>query len=192
MKLQQFLDAHQPLQTTVASDGVLETYEQTLPDALLEVWREVGFGLYGDGLIQLVDPGHYQQNLWGWLLREEEDLSRLPIALSAFGHIFYYRRLSDEGDEDVCYIDPHTSQSGVLIWSLEAFFNETLCDQESIAELLEPMAFSAARTKAGPLTAGEIYAYAPALRLGGSKSVEGVVRCDAQVQLDLLLQLALG
>jgi hypothetical protein len=36
------------------------------------------------------------------------------------------------------------------------------------------------------------YAFAPALRLGGSPSPKHIITCDAKVHLDILLQLALG
>jgi hypothetical protein len=121
-----------------------------------------------------------------------EDLTRLPIALSAFGTIFYYRRLGDEGDEDVSFLDPHTSESGDLAWSLEEFFNGWCCDGGVISDFLDAgMANDVANDK-GALESDQMYFFVPALRLGGDRTVRCAERGDAVVHLDLLLQMALG
>lgn len=190
--LQPFLDRHPPSTTRKADPALVERYRGLLPDSLLALWAEVGFGTYSEGQIQLINPERYQACLWGWLMLDEDDDSRLPLAISAFGHIFYYRRLSDEGDEDVALIDPHRSESEVLAWSLEAFFNEVLCDEESIDSLLDRALFKAIPAAKGALQPDEIYYFVPALRLGGTASADHVDRGDALVHLEFLLQLALG
>ena len=48
----------------------------------------------------------YQDVLWSWLMKDQPDMTRLPIAISAFGLVFYYRLLSEDGDEDISFIDP--------------------------------------------------------------------------------------
>ena len=190
--MQNFLAHYTPTQTTPAAPALIEAYRGLLPDALLELWRIGGIGQYNDGLLNVIDPDRYKDVLWGWLMREEEDPSRLPIAISAFGTIFYYRRLSDEGDEDVASIDPHTSGGEVLIWSLEDFFNETLCDPEFVEQDLEAPLFRDALAAQGPLAPDQMYCPVPALRLGGSKRADALDRGDAATHLDFLLQLALG
>lgn len=190
--MQNFLAHYTPTQTTPAAPALIEAYRGLLPDALLELWRTAGIGQYNSGLLSVIDPDRYKEMLWGWLMREEEDPSRLPIALSAFGSIFYYRRLSDEGDEDVTLINPHTSEGAVLVWSLEDFFNETLCDPEFIEDTLEAPLFREALAINGPLATDQMYCYLPALRLGGSPSANALDRGDAATHLNFLLDLALG
>jgi hypothetical protein len=192
IQLQEFIDTYRPggnLRT--ASQEKVARYENHLPGSLLELWEKVGFGHYGDGLIQIVDPDIYRDTLWGWLMREEEDMSRPPIAISAFGDMFYYRKLSEKGDEDVAFIDPHTSESDVTVWSLEDFFNEWCCDEEIMSDFLEEGMFREAVSTKGELEHDEVFMFVPALRLGGSRSVENMERGNAPVHLDLLLQLAL-
>ena len=190
--LQPFADTHAPDPgNRKAGADTVARYREHLPASLIELWRTHGFGLYGGGLIQLIDPDQYRDVLWGWLMREEEDMSRLPIALSAFGDIFYYRRLSDAGDEDVCFIDPHTSATGDLAWSLDDFFNDWCRDPESVEKFLTQPMFDQAVAAHGPLSPGEIYYFVPALRLGGERSVQQASRGDAAVHLNFLLDLAL-
>lgn len=189
--LQKFIDTHKPdSKTEIASQELVSRYRGHLPESLLELWKETGFGLYSDGLIQVINPDLYKEVLWSWLLRDE-DMSRLPVALSAFGTIFYYRKLSDAGDEDISFVDPHTSGGTDIVWSLESFFNEWCCDQEVIAGFLAKDMFDAAASGKGKLAPNQMYCFVPALRLGGTRSAQAVDRGNAVVHLDLLLHLAL-
>ncbi|MBI5256104.1 MAG: DUF1851 domain-containing protein [Burkholderiales bacterium] len=193
LALQPFIDAHPPSPTVVpAPPELIERYRRLLPDAMLALWADHGLGFFGDGLVQLINPDDYRRNLNAWLMRDEDDPTRLPIALSGLGLVLYYRRLSDDGDEDVCYLDPHTSECDVLSWSLEECFNDLLCNPQVLRDSLDAPMMREAAARLGPLRHGEIYSYEPALRLGGSKSSGHLARCDALTQLDLLLQLALS
>jgi hypothetical protein len=193
LALQPFLDAHPPgAGVERPSRELVERYRARLPASLLELWQASGLGPYAGGLIHLVDPARYEPALYGWLQYPTPDPGRVPIALSAFGVLFYYRRLGAEGEEDVAFVDPHTSATDVLAWSLEAFFNECLCDQEVITSILEAGLFEQARLVKGPLGRDQTYHFVPALRVGGRRAVESIDRGDAAVHLELLLQLALG
>ncbi|HSC80585.1 MAG TPA: GAD-like domain-containing protein [Chitinolyticbacter sp.] len=192
LSLQPFLECHPPADDVCpAPDELLARYRGQLPEPLLALWQRVGLGRYGNGLITLVNPDDYKDQLYGWLMYDEEDPSRLPIAVTAFGLLIYYRRLGEDA-EDVAYIDPNLREAGVLAWSLEAAFNEALCSTETQAELLDAELFAAALTRLGLLRAGQSYCFVPALALGGAKTPEQLEIGDAAVQLDLLLQLANG
>jgi hypothetical protein len=194
--LQNFIATHLPSpKNTRASAETIASYKGVLPDSLLELWQATGFGFYGSGLIQVINPDDYKEILWAWLLRDE-DMTRLPIALSAFGDIFYYRNLNDEENEDddethedVSFLDPHSPESGCTVWSLNDFFNEWLCDSEVIENFLSKDMLKAATEKHGALEENQIFTFVPALKLGGRRSAEHTDRCDAECQLDFLLQL---
>lgn len=192
LQFQPFVDRHPPDGVTEKPDAAkLARYAGHLPDSLLALWSAHGFGWYGNGLIQIIDPDKYRDKLWGWLMRDE-DMDRLPIALGAFGDILYYRKLSDDGDEDVAFIDPHTSQTGVVEWSLDAFFNGWCCDDDEVAGFFDIGLITEAAARKGPLEHDQMYFFVPALRLGGERTAQHVDRGDARVQLDLLLQFAHG
>lgn len=190
--LQNFIDHHKPGELTqTPGRDLIESYRTLLPDCLLELWEKTGIGVYSNGLIQIINPGDYKRALYDWLMLDDEDPSRLPIAISSFGTIFYYRKLSDEGDEDIAYIDPHVSGTDVLAWSLESFFNDYLCNEENISSSLDPDLFEKALRKEGQLDKNQMYLFAPALRLGGQRDIKFIKRGDTLVHLDILLQLAL-
>ena len=122
MQLQTFINKFSVDQAgNTVSFETVKKYQAYLPEALLELWQNHGFGFYGNGLLQIINPELYQDVLWSWLMKDQPDMTRLPIAISAFGLVFYYRLLSEDGDEDVSFIDPHNSDIGVTAWSLTDF-----------------------------------------------------------------------
>jgi hypothetical protein len=175
------------------STELLEQFRGVLPDSLLALWVETGLGWYGEGLLQLVSPLDYLDTLAGWLARDLSDLTRVPVALTAFGKLVYYRRLGEDA-EDVSVLDPHRPGGGaeVLAWSLQDSFNEALCDPEVQENMLDREVARQAAARLGKLKPGEMFFYRPALMLGGSDDLDSVGKGDAAVQLDFLLQLALG
>ena len=52
----------------------------------------------------LVDPRDYMHSLYTWL--GKQDFNKIPIMVSAFGDIFYYRNL-DDNENDVSMLNIH-------------------------------------------------------------------------------------
>ncbi len=193
MQLQTFINKFSVDQAgNTVSFETVKKYQAYLPEALLELWQNHGFGFYGNGLLQIINPELYQDVLWSWLMKDQPDMTRLPIAISAFGLVFYYRLLSEDGDEDISFIDPHNSDIGVTAWSLTDFFNDWICDDEIIEQFLEKSALAKAQTQYGKLTDNQMYCYLPALRLGGRASDLNLDKGDAATHLDFLYQLAVN
>lgn len=192
--LQAFIDHCPPSGPLVkADDALLRRYRGLLPDTLLELWSVHGFGLYAGGLLQLVNPDDYKAALYEWLMYDEEDPSRLPIAVSAFGKLFYYRRLT-ETDEDISCIDPEDREGSALVcaWSLDEFFREWLTDPAFASSALDQALFEEAVALHGPLAPGQVFCFTPSLRLGGRRDARHVAKGDAAVHLHLLYEIATG
>ena len=193
MQLQTFINKFPVDQVgNTVSPETVKKYQAYLPEALLELWQNHGFGFYGNGLLQIINPELYQDVLWSWLMKDQPDMTRLPIAISAFGLVFYYRLLSEDGDEYISFIDPHNSEIGVTAWSLTDFFNDWICDDEIIEQFLEKSALAKAQTQYGKLVDNQMYCYLPALRLGGRASDLNLDKGDAATHLDFLYQLAVN
>jgi Uncharacterized conserved protein len=187
MELQAFIEEHQPgKDLQKAAESRLNEYSNRLPGSILELWRDFGFGSYGNGLIRLVDPDEYNETLYTWLGKKNE--KRIPIALSAFGELFFYRDLGS-GEEDVSMLNVHYKSIDVCVWSLNDFFNDYLCDDDIINDILRQELFQQALQKYGPLTSGEIYSFVPALALGGAAEVEFIQKVNALVHLEILFQM---
>lgn len=186
MKLAHFLECYPPSNTTPAPKEMLLKYKDILPYGIIQIWHQHGFGKYGEGIIEIIDPEHYMDAMETWLGKRPSNY--VPIAVTAFGELFYYRKLT-MNDEDVCMIDPHYSQISTCCWSLDEFFNEWLCLDDIRDEILRSHLFQEACKKLGTLRTRQIYLFEPALPLGGSGELDSLGKGDCAVHLQLLFQL---
>ncbi len=164
----------------------LNNFMDILPSELLDFWKEYGFGNYGDGIIKVINPLDYMGNLYEWL--GKEDFSKLPILVTGFGDIFYYRKLS-ETDEDICFLNIHYRNITVCSYSLEEFFKSYIIDDDNCSKILRKELFEQACATKGRLKQNEIYFFVPALVIGGKESAESIDKGDANVHQSLLFQL---
>lgn len=155
--LHPFLRTHPPHQANQpASEALIGAYRGRLPNSLLTLWQEAGLGFYGPRQIALIDPRAWQPVLDRWIVSPPDDARRIPIALTPFGALLYYRKLSDT-EEDVATLDPHDKATQVLAWHLDEAFNEVLCDPQSLDVLIPSGMLEVAEGDHGPLAAGEVY-----------------------------------
>ena len=157
LALHRFVKTHPPSrQVSPAPRELVSVYEDILPASLLELWRRKGLGFYGDLQLALIDPRPWQSVLDRWIVSPPDTVRRIPITLTPFGTLLYYRKLT-ETDEDVTYIDPVSKKTGDLAWSLDDFFNKFLCEREPLESLISPALAQSARQECGALAPGEVY-----------------------------------
>lgn len=164
MKLQSFIAANPPDRRVAPAPEVLSAaYAGQLPECLMELWRNHGLGFYGPRALCLIDPRAWQGTLDRWIAAPADAIVRIPIALTPFGRIIVYRKLT-EADEDVAALDPTARSMDVLTWDLAAFFNDYMCDPESADALISAEALDLARRELGVLEPGEVYGADPTLQ----------------------------
>lgn len=167
---------------------MLDWYADKLPAELLDFWKEYGFGNYGNGIIKVVEPSQYMDSFYEWI--GKKDFNKLPILVSAFGDIFYYRKLTEDA-EDVSLLDIHYRKISICDYSLESFFKNYITNPEIAKELLKPQLFDIANKDLGSLTADEIYFFNPALIMGGAEEQKYLGKGIGSVHQSLLFQLGL-
>ncbi|MDX2301280.1 MAG: DUF1851 domain-containing protein [Microscillaceae bacterium] len=188
--LEDFLEYYPPTAIHGQADELmLQQYRGYIPDLLLELWTNVGFGKYADGLIEIVDPEDFRHTLQYWLSKRNP--LYFPIAISGFGDLFYYRKLGDKA-EDVCMLDVHYRQVEVCTWSLKSFFNQHIAHEDFMIDTLRSDLFNESRASLGELEKNEIFYFVPALILGGKISNSNIEKGNAQVHLHLLYQMGLN
>ncbi|MEB2844666.1 hypothetical protein GAO09_28325 [Rhizobiales bacterium RZME27] len=155
--LHKFTRKHPPSrQVTPAPAERIESYRDILPASLLELWQRKGFGFYGNRQLALIDPSIWQPVLDRWIISPPGAAVRVPIAMTPFGILLYYRRLTDT-EEDVAYFDPVSKETDVLTWKLDDFFNGFLCDTRALESLIPAATEKIAREENGLLATGEAY-----------------------------------
>jgi hypothetical protein len=173
-------------------------YLRSLPLAMLDCWRELGFAAWGGGLVWTVWPEPWEDVLEEWLRDTPlADQDRFHVlACSAFGVMYLWGERSGGS----VIIDPHTGtfyhsrleeaafRTGKVDFAVGTFFAMRTggrCDYTDARG--EPL-FARARERLGPLEPGEIFTFASALALGGPRTLEALTRDPAAEHLVFLAQ----
>lgn len=164
---------------------ILNQFKDWLPAEWLDFWRAYGFGNYGNGLLKVIDPNDYMPNLHLWL--GGENPARIPIMITGFGNILYYRKLTDT-ENDVCLLNIHYRCTNTCAFSFEEFVY-FITEDEIIESLLEKPLFEQAIEKCGVMKENEIFFFTPALAFGGSESIKYIQKGDGRVHQHLLFEM---
>jgi hypothetical protein len=194
-----FLDLLPPdPDVTPASEALVATYVATLPGELIALWREVGLGSFGGGLIHFVDPATLVDALSLWIGPPSD--KRIPFARSAFGELYYWRDMREEAAArgmtgtnrgelfDINCVDVHMKDLVTCALDMPHMF-ERLADPEYISLFLRQDLVRGARELYGPLAPDEQLGFVPALALGGVESIECVQKMNMLVHQSILVQL---
>ncbi len=184
--MNKFLAVYRPEPAAAIEPAQLAYYQTLLPAAVLALWQAQGFCQFNGGLLRLVNPELYRPALTQWLGGERPHY--VPLALSAFGDLFYYRQLT-ETEADVCLLDPHYRRVATCAWSLTDFFDEYLLDAGVRKDVLRESLVTEAHEALGALAPNELFCFTPALALGGAEKLPYLTKGDAPTHLHLLFGL---
>lgn len=151
---------------------------------LSDVLSETGTGGFGNGLLWICDPEELMPVFSTWVPSPRNPM--VPFARTAFGDIVYAVLVDGEppspGILDVHY---RTMRAAYATSPADFLTRVLLMDDYRAEELREPTFANARRV--GDLAADEMYAFSPALVLGGSEDGPfDKVKWD--VHLDFLFQ----
>ena len=155
--LQAFVDANLPYTANRPADpALIKRYENLLPAALLELWRVHGLGYYGERGLWLLNPDIWQAVLDLWVNPGQDETRRIPVMMTPFGTLLYYRKLTDT-DEDISALDVFERDATVLSWDFVECFNEEFTNEGWLDDLIPIDPLYHAAEIAGPLEAGQVY-----------------------------------
>jgi len=183
--MDKFFKKYKPGENLQKPDAeILNFGRQMLPKEIVALWEDHGFGEYADGLIKVVDPRAYMDSLYSWLGRK--DPSRIPIIVTAFGDIFYYRKLANN-ENDVSLLNIHYRKIEACGASYQDFFERYLLDKNVIKKVLRADLYKQAVKKFGRLGCQDIFFFVPALVLGGGETIKYIEKGNGAVHQLVLL-----
>lgn len=186
--LSRFIEKYKPGENLKKPDEKLLNFgKQMLPEEIIYLWEKYGFGEYGDGIIKVVDPRDYMNSLYTWL--GGQDFNKIPIIVTAFGDIFYYRKI-DENENDVSLLDIHYREIEVCGYSYQEFFEDYILDEDIIKDVLRVDLYKQAVDKLGKLNYDEIFFFTPALALGGGEDIKYIKKGNGAVHQKVLLEIS--
>ena len=176
----------------------IDKYQSKLPPALLGYWREEGWCSFADGLFWIVDPDAYKATLDMWL--QGSGLTEIDnyhvIARDAFGSLYawgerYQRKItvSSLAGGIVALKNQLQKSNPQPDRSLGIFLGSTSRDSLDFDDNQGRPLFQRALAKLGPVAEDEMYAFEPALCIGGKADLEHMVKLNLEVHLMILDQL---
>lgn len=185
--IKKFVENYKPGENlTKPDEKILEFGKQMLPPEIIYLWENYGFGDYGNGIIKVVDPRDYMNSLYTWL--GGQDFNKIPIMVSAFGDIFYYRKL-EENENDVSLLNIHYRKIDVCTYSYQEFFDKYIIDASTKENVLRQNLYNESVNTLGNLKHSEIFFFVPALAIGGAEEIKYVKKGDANVHQQVLFEL---
>jgi hypothetical protein len=187
-----------PLQhpRTYPSSDQIEQYHGELPSCLLNYWQEYGWGAFGDGMFWLVNPADFTSTLDAWCHDLVDTDGAYVIGRSAFGKLVVWKR----GHGKFMHVVPfeHTIftfapnkfvQAGKEDFSFGVMISQVDPDSLDYEDKRENPLFRRALKKLGPIEQHEMYAFVPALSLGGSAEVASLENVNMEAHLHFLAEL---
>lgn len=179
---------------TKYSDVSIKTinkYKGLLPEELLNIWQNMGFGIFEDGFIQLVNPDEYEF-VFDYIDKLLEP--SIVFGITALGDLLIWEGNNnwtispDEGNR-VLLINIRKCTSEIL-GDMDFLLNFTLGDETAIIdkEYFDSRPYLNIKGKLCALQYGQCYGYVPALALGGKASNKNLQVVDVKTYIDIIGQ----
>jgi len=173
---------------------ITEKYRSVLPHELITVWETMGFGIFEDGFLQLVNPDEYE-----FVFDYVDKLLEPSIiwAMTALGDLMMWEGnigwtvSPREGNRNVL-VNVRKCNRHVYGASMKGVLNFFIAEKDCWADKdnFDAKPYLDIKDKLPPLQYGECYGYFPALVMGGSASAKNLKITGAKAYIDFIGQAA--
>lgn len=190
-----------PIESRPVPAERFDQYAGVVPEALLDYWRTFGFAGFGDGLLWICDPDEWAPVVAPWT--ENLDLvmgvdAWVPVIRGAFGQFLCWgprtgMSLRVEPVFGMIFPTDKSAKMGSEVRKdiqIEAAFEGISPGSLDIEGKAGGNLFEAAVAAYGPLAADEVFAFVPAVGLGGTRDVEHIEKQSAVTHVQLLAELS--
>lgn len=190
-----------PVESVPVPAERFEKYAGVVPNALFDYWRTFGFAGFGDGIFWICDPDEWTAVVAPWT--EGLDLTMgsdnwIPIIRGGFGQFLCWgprtgMSLRVEPVFGMVFPTDKSAKMGSEVRKdiqVEVAFETTEADTLDIEGKSGGNLFATAVAAHGPLAASEVFAFVPAVGLGGTRDVAHLEKQDAVTHVQLLAELS--
>ncbi len=165
------------------SEELIEKYKSCLPQQMISIWQEYGFGAFREGFFKLINPEEYQE-----LVEESYFAGKgaIPILATGLGDILTWER-----GEFIGLIKYRYSDFDVAAYGMDFFFKDTL-NEKFINRKFSYNKYQKAVEKHGELAYNECFYYVPLLALGGRESVNNLKKIKITDHIHLVKEMTGG
>ena len=173
------------------SNDIIQKYQGLVPNELIEIWKKMGFGIYEDGFLQIVNPEEYDF-VFDYIDKRLEPT--IVFGVTALGDLLLWEGndnwtiAPDEGNR--CKIirvnDLYSKVSIEISYFLGLFISNE--DALKDPDMFNSKAYLDVKDKLPKLKYGQCYGYTPALPLGGKAKNENLQVVDAKSYINIIGQ----
>ena len=172
------------------SSGIINKFTDILPNELINIWKTMGFGIYEDGFIQLINPDEFEF-VFDYIDKLLEP--SIVFGYTALGDLLIWEgnknwTISEDEGNRVKIINIRKCQSRALNsmqGTLDVFFDEYFIGHK---DYFDSKAFLEIKGKMPKLEYGQCYGYVPALSLGGKASNNNLQIVDVKSYIEVIGQ----
>lgn len=159
------------------SDDIIKKYESILPEEVISLWKEKGFGTFYGGYLRVINPDEYAELVQKSYF--QGDVS-VPIFATAFGDIITWEENQYVGILKYRYNDCDIISDGY------EFFYDIIASEECAADYFTIKEYNEAVAKHGELAYDECFGYVPLLALGGKESVDNLKKVKMKEHIEII------
>ena len=160
------------------SSELTDAYRGRLPEQIIQIWEEYGFGSFMDGFLRTINPNDFQDILQRAYFMGTKSI---PVFVTGLGDMIVW--------EENTYLTILRFRHGTFSIMEKGcnYFLDDLIDDEYKEEFLKPQNYYIALQNQGPLEYDECFGYVPLLCLGGPEDANWLKKVKLVEQMELIL-----
>ncbi|MCX7569206.1 DUF1851 domain-containing protein [Tumebacillus sp. DT12] len=162
-----------------APASVIETYTGKIPDEMIAILQQFGFGSVLQGYLKIVHPDRWQELLSDVYVRHQD---AIPLFATAMGDLIVW-----EKGRYLNLLNFRKGHVSVLASGFD-FFLDDLMDDDFLREEVDGAPYPQAIERYGLPTFDECFGYVPLLGLGGAEQVENLKKVKLIEHIYLITQ----
>lgn len=163
-----------------ASEDIIQKYSNSLPKALIDIWKNQGFGTFMEGYLKIVNPDEYDEVFKDSYFKSDV---AIPIIVTAFGDIITW-----EKNKYVGIVQYRYGKSDIMITGFDLFLM-LLKDSSFTKKFFNIEMYKDAAALHGSLSFDECFGFVPILAMGGSEKIESLKIVKAKEHIALINEL---
>lgn len=166
---------------------IVDEYRGRVPDELIEVWENYGYGTFGEGFLRIIDPKLYEAEVGDCIGKTQGDGIAIPVMTTGLGDLITWE--PSVGFIAIMYRLVDTQALGRKFEGLILFLEDEMLLEDLKAEI-----FPEAVAAHGELPYDQSFIFVPLLSMGGKAKVENLHKRDtiASIQVAVDLQGIIG
>ena len=163
---------------------IITEYRGRVPDELVELWEQYGYGTFGEGFLRVINPKLYEAEIGDCIGKTQGDGIAIPIMVTGLGDLITW-----EPSLGVVGILFREGRTVGLNTTLDNFiFMVDLDGAEELSDNLNWDIFPKAVEAHGALPHDESFIFVPLLSLGGTAKVENLHKRETITAIQMMVE----